>query len=167
MNLEQLAADFFENSWSACRDGLLARTSRIQVAPLDLPAPTCFAFVLETPYKRKLSPGAPVELDPGPLAGRILYRPDPFSPDPGPRIAVAIDNPGFFHPNFSRRHGLLCLGNLPPGLCPLDQLIEHHLYPILTYQVRRPSDPADAEAARYFALDPEALNGLRRPAPLY
>ncbi len=165
--LARLTREFLENSWVACRDGLLAKTARIQVVPLSLPAPNAFAFELDAPYKRKLGPAEPVELDRGPLQGRIYYRPDLFVPDQGPCIAVRIDSEGFFHPNFSRRHGLLCLGNVPNGPYPLDQLIEYHLFPILTLQVRNPSDPADPEAARHFALDPTAMHGLEPVTPLY
>jgi hypothetical protein len=37
----------------------------------------------------------------------------------------------------------------------------------LSYQNRRPHHPADFEAARYFALDPDAMSGLEPVPPLY
>ena len=49
----------------------------------------------------------------------------------------------------------------------VDNLIENHLYPIITYQNRRPSHPLDQEAARFFAIDPTAMDGLEPAAPLY
>lgn len=165
--LARMTAEFHANSYATYLAGPLARSERIDVVPATLPSPTRFSFSVGVRFKRKLGEGHPVELDPGPVRGRIFYRPNLLFPEPGPAIAVAIENPGFFHPNFSRRHGLLCLGSLPGGPYPLDQLIEHHLYPILSYQVRNPSDPADPEAARYFALDPEAMHGLQPVPPLY
>jgi hypothetical protein len=46
-------------------------------------------------------------------------------------------------------------------------LLENHVYPIVSYQNRQPTHPADIEAARYFALEPAAMQGLEPAPPLY
>lgn len=162
--------EFFAESWRGTRDGLLARTHRLRVEPDPGPFPMRFRFEFDLPYKRKAGPDAPVELVDGPLSGSILYRPDLMALDPDhrePTMAVFLDQgQKFFHPNFSRSFGMLCIGDIPPGPFPLDALLEH-LYGIFTYQNRTPSDPADLEAARYFATDPEAMCGLETVEPLY
>jgi hypothetical protein len=169
--LAMVAAEFFSNNWAEACDGLLQRTSVLRVYPECSAAPRAFRFELERPYKRKTGPEAPVELSPGPIHGLIRYRADLFSNPGPPYIAVQIDPAlSFFHPNCSRQRGsLVCLGDLPDSLfpCPLDLLLETRLYPILTYQDRRPSHPFDMEAARYFALHPEAMEGLEPVEPLY
>jgi hypothetical protein len=166
-----VAREFFANNWAECCDGLLQRTRCFRVHPEWSAAPQSFRFELDRPYKRKLSRESPVELCEGPIGGLIRYRADLFVQPNLPYIAVQIDpDLAFFHPNCSRQRGsLLCLGELPDALFPfpLDLLLETRLYPILTYQDRRPSHPFDLEAARYFALDDEAMVGLEPVAPLY
>ncbi|HUG92072.1 MAG TPA: hypothetical protein VML55_14630, partial [Planctomycetaceae bacterium] len=166
--LGRLTREFFGNNWGTCRDGLLARTQRIRVRPDASPWPRVFQFEIDCPFKRKLGPEHPVELMPGPIRGTILYRPDLFRNPHEPALAVRLPRgQAYFHPNYSRTLGLVCLGDVPPGPFPLDALLENHLYPILSYQNRRPSHPADFESARYFALDPEAMSGLEPVRPLY
>ena len=169
--LALVAAEFFSNNWADACDGLLQKTRLLRVYPEWAAAPRAFRFELDRPYKRKLGPEAPVELCPGPIHGVIRYRADLFANPSLPYIAVQIDPAlSFFHPNCSRQRGsLVCLGDLPENLFPypLDLLIETRLYPILTYQDRRPSHPFDIEAARYFALQPEAMEGLEPVEPLY
>lgn len=171
MGFSELAAEFFRYNWEECRDGLLQQTKLIEVTPHGLPSPAAFDFTIHTPYKRKLGADASVELVPGPLAGRILYRPDMFEEPEGATVLVLIDRSlGLYHPNYSREQGFLCIGNednLPPGPIPLDQLLSTQIYSILTYQNYRPTHPADLEAARYFALEPTALEGLTPARPLY
>ena len=165
--LARITRDFFQYNWIYCRDGLLAKTRRIRVEPLGLPAPRVFKFEIDTPFKRRREDGS-LELEPGPVRGTIYYRPDLMVNPDSPAIAVTLDRElGFFHPNFSRKHSAACLGDLPGGPYPLDALLEDHVFPILSYQNRRPSHPADVEAARYFALDPQAMVGLDRVEPLY
>jgi hypothetical protein len=169
--LTRLAREFFKNNWELCRDGLLQRTTTIRVQPELGPAPRAFRFEIDCPYKRKLDLSSPVELMPGPIRGRILYRGDMFENPEPPTIAVLLDrDQGYFHPNFSRNQGILCIGDeqsLPPGPLPLDVLLENQIFPIVTYQNRRPSDPLDREAAHYFAMDPTAMEGLEPVTPLY
>lgn len=170
--LSRLTCEFFSTNWLDCRDGLLTKTKRLRVWPEFSPAPRAFRFEIDAPYKRKLSADAPVELMPGPICGEVLYRGDLFlNPQEGPCVAVLIERElGYFHPNYSRRHGYLCLGdlsNLPPGPIPLEPLLENHVYPIISYQNRRSAQPADVEAARYFALNPTAMEGLEPALPLY
>lgn len=166
-----LTREFFSNTWSDCRDGLLKKTDRIRVSPRSLPIPRAFRFQIDCPYKRKLDADSPVELMPGPVSGEVIYRGDLFQDPDGPCLAVMIDKDlGYFHPNYSRERGYLCIGelnDLPPGPIPLDRLLENHLFPIVSYQNRRPSHPADIEAARYFALEPTAMDGLTPVMPLY
>lgn len=166
-----LTREFFANNWSECHDGLLAKTSRIRVTPQMSPAPRAFRFEIDCPYKRKLDADSPVELMPGPVLGEVIYRGDLFQDPDGPCLAVVIDQAlAYFHPNYSRQRGYLCIGelnDLPPGPIPLDRLLENHLFPIVSYQNRRPSHPADIEAARYFALEPTAMDGLEPVMPLY
>jgi hypothetical protein len=164
----KLSAQFLRNTWETCRDGLLAKTDRIHVCPEFSATPRTFQFKIQRPFKSKLGPDAPVLVEPGPIQGTIIYRRDLFLNFDEPSVAVVLDPyQHYFHPNYSRRHGLLCLGELPPGPFPLDVLIENHLFPILSYQNRRPAHPADLEAARYFALDPDAMEGLEPVEPLY
>lgn len=161
-------AEFFANNWRNACDGLLAKTKRIRVRPTSpLPAPRGFRFEIDTRFKQKQGP-EPVALVDGPIRGTIRYRADLFLADPDePSIAVFLDpEQHFFHPNYSRNFGVLCLGGIPSGPYPLDALLEH-LYWILTYQNTSSSDPADREAARYFACDPDAMAGLENVEPLY
>jgi hypothetical protein len=166
-----LTREFLANNWAMCCDGLLSKTSVIRVFPENSPAPRRFRFEVDCPYKRKAGADAPVELMPGPVRGTIHYRPDMFLNPLAPHIAVQIDpDLAYLHPNCERRRGcLVCLGELPtsPFPFPLDLLLENHLYPILTYQNRRPAHPLDLEAARYFALDSSAMDGLEPVKPLY
>lgn len=169
--LGRLTSDFLAGNWELCADGLLSRTKLIRVQPEYSPAPRVFHFEIDTPYKRKLGPDAPVELMPGPVRGAIHYRGDMFEQPDLPYVAVQMDpSLAFFHPNCSRQRGhMLCLGDIPLSLFPisLDLLLETRIYPIVTYQDRRPAHPLDIEAARYFALDPTAMDGLEPAAPLY
>ncbi|MGD9856131.1 MAG: hypothetical protein AB7U20_14400 [Planctomycetaceae bacterium] len=168
--LGQMTREFFTDSWEACRDGLLQKTTRIRVVPQPLPAPRIFSFEIDLPFKRKLGRDTPVELMPGPIRGTVIYRPDFLANLNEPCVAVRIDpSLGFFHCNYSRRFGLLCLGDTTAfqGPIPLDILLANHLYPILTYQNRSAIRPADLDAAHYFALDPQAMVGLEPVPPLY
>ncbi len=169
--LMKIAQEFFANNWADCRDGLLAKTSRLRVFPEWSAAPRVFRFELDRPYKSKVGRDAPVELQPGPIRGLISYRADLFMDITMPYIAVQIDpDLAFLHPNCSRQRGsLVCLGELPDNLFPypLDLVLETRLYPILSYQDRRPSHPFDLEAASYFALHAEAMDGLEPAEPLY
>jgi hypothetical protein len=162
----QATLDFFANNWSEASDGLLSRTRQVRVQPLPGAGPRSFSFEFDRPYKRK-QPGGLVELVPGPVRGRILYRPNVLAPDPGSRsVVVFIDSDGFYHPNYSRMHGILCVGDIPPGPYPLEALIEH-VYSIVSYQNMDSMNPADHEAVRYFGTDPDALDGLTDVQPLY
>lgn len=167
----RLTLELFASNWAECRDGLLTKTDRIRVVPEMSPAPRAFRFEIDCPYKRKLDADSPVELMPGPVLGEIIYRADLFQDPDGPCLAVFIDRElGYLHPNYSRERGYLCIGelsDLPPGPIPLDRLLENHLFPIVSYQNRRPTHPADVEAARYFALEPTAMEGLEPVVPLY
>ncbi len=169
--LAAIAREFFTNNWSNCSDGLLKRTPTLRVYPEWSAAPRVFRFELDRPYKRKRGSDSPIELCDGPICGLIHYRADLFVNPSLPYIAVQVDpDLAFFHPNCSRQRGsLVCLGELPANLfpLPLDLLLETRLYPILTYQDRKPSHPLDLEAARYFALHAEAMEGLEPVAPLY
>ena len=168
--LGMLSRQFFESNWRNCRDGLLRKTSRLRVRPEPSPAPRIFRFEIDSPYKRKRGPDAPVELAAGPICGTIYYRPDLFVNNDDPAIAVALDRDQWLlHPNYSRKLGFICLGELPrsPFPFPLDLLLENLIYPLCTYQHKRPVHPFDLEAARYFALDPSAMEGLTPAAPLY
>jgi hypothetical protein len=168
--LGRMTREFFHNNWAACRDGLLRKTQRIRVFPDPTPAPRMFQFEFNLPYKRKLGLDAPVELVPGPVRGMVIYRPDLLANLHEPCVAVRLDpSMGYLHPNFSRNLGLVCLGDTTEfqGPITLDVLLENHLFPILSYQNRRPHHPADIEAARYFALDPDAMTGLEPVEPLY
>lgn len=168
---DKLMCDFLQNSWERCRDGLLRRTSILSVEPEPWLGPRVYRFKINCPYKRKAGTNGPVELMPGPVSGMIHYRRDMFASPELPYIAVQIDpRLGYFHPNCSRRRGsLVCLGEIPPTAFPfaLDLLLENHLYPIVTYQNRHPAHPFDEEAARYFALEPTAMQGLEPAKPLY
>lgn len=166
-----LTRGFFANNWSQCRAGLLACTQHIRVEPEPSPAPCRFLVEFDCPYKAKFGRDSAVRLMPGPVRGQVIYRGDMFEFPDGPTVAVLIDRTlGFFHPNHSPRSGSLCIGDqasLPPGPIPLDQLLACHIYPIVSYQNRRPSHPLDVEAARYFALEADAMQGLEPPQPLY
>jgi hypothetical protein len=169
--LMKIAREFFVNNWNDCREGLLAKTSLLRVYPQWSAMPCTFRFELDRPYKSKRGHNGPVELQPGPIRGLIAYRADLFVDTSVPYIAIQVDPAlNFFHPNSSRQRGsLVCLGELPDNLFPfpLDLLLETRLYPILTYQDRRPSSPFDLDAANYFALHPEAMDGLEPAEPLY
>ena len=158
---------FFSNNWSEAQRGILARTRRVRVQPVPGPGPRIFSFEMDLPYKRK-NPDGSVELAPGPVGGTIHYRANLFSSEPRQRsIGVSLEStPDFYHPNYSRTLGALCIGDVPNGPFPLDALIEH-LYGILSYQNRDSDDPADLEAVRYFSTDPTALEGLEDVPPLY
>ena len=157
---------FFAHNWEEARDGLLSRTQQVRVRPLPGAGPRSFAFEFDRPYKCKRPEGM-VELAPGPVTGTMLYRPNIFTPEPGSRsVVVFLDSPEFYHPNFSRTHGVLCMGDIPPGPFPLEALIEH-VYSIVSYQNMDSTDPADREAVRYFGTDPDALQGLTDVEPLY
>lgn len=165
-----LTREFFANNWANCRRGLLRKTNRIRVAPEPSQAPRVFKFEIDCPYKRKQNLDAPVELIPGPVRGTIYLRPDIYINTEDPAIAVALDqDQSLFHPNYSRRKGFICLGELPekPFPFPLDLLLENLVFPIVSYQNRRPVHAFDEEAAAYFALDPEAMQGLESVEPLY
>jgi hypothetical protein len=165
----RITREFFANNWANCCDGLLAKTNKIRVTPQPSAAPHVFRYEIATKYKRKAGRDAEVELMPGPIRGTIHYRSDVFSSPMGPAIAARVDlDQQILHPNVSRQHGFVCLGELPlsPFPFPLDPLLEH-LYTILTYQNYRPSHPLDMEAAAYFALEADALAGLEGVEPLY
>ena len=167
---DENALEFFTSNWENCLNGLLQRTDRIRVTPEAVSTPVSFSFEIDTPYKRKIGDG-PVELMPGPVLGRILYRRDMFEEPEGRTVAVMIDPKlGYFHPNYSRTSAFLCIGdesNFEDGPLPLDRLLEAHIFPVVSYQNRRPTHPMDLEAARYFALDPSAMDGLESVQPLY
>lgn len=165
--LARATIEFLTNNWIQAQSGLLAKTKKIEVHPESLPAPRVFNFQMFCPYKRKEFSEAPIELFPGPLRGKIYYRFDLLSPsDDAPAVVVAIEDRSFFHPNFSRRHGLLCIGHWPPGPIMLEDLLQH-IYRIVTYQNLRVMHPADGEAATFFATDPDAMRGLEEVKPLY
>lgn len=158
--------EFFANNWEEAHEGLLSRTQRVRVWPLPGAGPRSFSYEFDRPYKSKLPDGT-VELAPGPVSGTIRYRPNVLAPDPGSRsVVVFVDSDRFYHPNFSRSHRVLCIGDIPPGPFPLEALIEH-LYGIVSYQNRDSTNPADWEAVRYFGTDPDALEGLTDVEPLY
>ena len=158
--------EFFANNWEEAREGLLSRTQRVRVRPLPGTGPRSFSYEFDRPYKRKLPEGM-VELAPGPVTGTIRYRPNVLNPDPGSRsVMVFVDSDRFYHPNYARSHGVLCIGDIPPGPFPLEALIEH-VYGIVSYQNMDSANPADPEAVRYFSTDPDALEGLTDVEPLY
>ena len=163
-----LTREFFANNWTNCREGLLKKSVRVRVLPEPLPFPRIFKFEFDCPFKAKMGPDAPVELYPGPVRGTASYRPDILTASEVPPVVVALDvDQAFFHPNYSRRKGFLCLGELPRVALPLDLLLENIVYPIVTYQNRRPAHAFDQEAAAYFALYPDAMTGLEPAEPLY
>lgn len=163
----RLMRDFLANNWTSCRDGLLKKTDRIRVHPEPSPHPSRFEFEIDLPYKSRPEHDGPVQLMPPPVRGRIMYRPDLFANADLPPVAVQLDpSLRYLHPNVSRQ-SYVCLGELPHEPFPLDALLENHLFPILSYQNRRPAHPANIDAARYFATDPEAMSGLESVAPLY
>lgn len=158
--------EFFMNNWRIACEGLLARTTRMRVRPLPPEGPRSFAFEMSLPYKRKRADGT-VELEPGPIHGRIDYLPDVMTPEPNTRsVAVFVSSAGFYHPNYSRAHGVLCVGDLPPGPFPLDALLEH-VWTIVSYQNVDSANPLDREAVRYFRRDPHAFEGLTEVPRLY
>ncbi len=163
----QHTREFLCNTWETCRSGLLGKTERLRVIPEGAP-PRMFHFELDLPYRQRFLHSQETRLMPGPIRGMVIYRPDLMSNLHLPSVAVRLDpSMGYFHPNFSRAHGIVCLGDLPPGPFPLDGLLEHHLFPILSYQNRRPVHAADEEAARYFATALDAMEGLEPVEPLY
>lgn len=166
-NNKELTRTFLGESWREARDGLLARTQVIRILPQPSATPACFRFVIDRPFKRKTGPIAAVELVDGPIFGAIVYAPDQFAEQgQGSAIAVFMDpDLSFFHPNACRRTGAVCLGDLPQRF-PLEDLLQH-LFSLVSYQERTPRDPLDAEAARYFALDTDAMTGLEPVEPLY
>lgn len=168
---QRLLAEFAANNWAMCADGLLKKTTRIRVWPEPSPAPLVFDWEIDTPYKRRLSFDGPVELMPGPVVGRLMYRADMFENPDGPAVAVMIDRRlAYFSPHCSPETGLICLGDqndLPPGPLPLDALLEAHVFPIVSYQNRHPIHTMNPDASRYFALDPTAMEGLEPVQPLY
>ena len=168
--LGRIVREFFQNNWINCRDGLLKRTSTLRVFPLVEKVPRLFRFELDRPFKRKAGEAGTIELAQGPICGTIHYRPDLFVNQTDLPIAVQLDlEQQYFHPNCSRQHGFVCLGELPPVPYPfpLDLFLECHLFPVLSYQNRRPSHALDREAAMYFALDADAMSGLEPVEPLY
>lgn len=165
-----LTREYLDNNWRQCEEGLLRKTNKLRVWPMSTRSPWMFKFEVDCAWKRKLNREAPVELMPGPVRGTVFYRPDVFTNTDDPAVAVALDlDQAFYHPNHSSRNGFLCLGQLPdnPYPFPLDMLLESVVYPLITYQSRRPVHPLDADAAHYFAFDPDAMQGLEPPAPLY
>jgi hypothetical protein len=165
--LGQTTREFLDASWRSAADGLLARTDKIRVEPMQREHPRSFRFEMDLPYKSKPTRDGPVEHVRGPLRGTIRFRPDLFmAPANEPCIAVRLDHDQHvLHPNFSRQHGMLCLGPVPRDMT-LERLLEH-LFSILSYQNISTTDPADVEAAAHFALEPHALDGLGQVDPLY
>jgi hypothetical protein len=169
--IEAASEEFFHHNWRNARDGLLSKTRRMRLWPIG-PVPRVFRFEVDRPYLRQRSPSAPVERAAGPIRGTIGYDPDALRSGGGaafdaPGVWVLLDpDLALLHPNYSRRHGFLCLGRLPGGPLPLEALLVH-LYTILSYQNRSTADPADADAAAYFAAVPEALEALPAAEPLY
>ena len=164
----KMTFEFFSNNWINARDGLLRKTQRLRARPrFPGPAPRVFSFEADCKYKRKRNVDDAIQLVDGPLRGTIRYRPDLFIADPEePSIAVFLDpDQHFYHPNHARALGLLCTGALPWAF-PLDLLLEH-IHLLVSYQHWSASDPADLEAARYFALDPDAMRGLEHVEPLF
>ena len=158
--------DFFANNWQEAREGLLSRTQRVRVRPLPGAGPRSFSYEFDRPFKCKRPEGM-VELAPGPVGGTIRYRPNVLTPDPGSRsMVVFVDSEGFFHPNYSPIHRVLCIGDIAPGPFPLEALVEH-VYGIVSYQNMDSTNPLDSEAVRYFSTDPDALEGLTDVEPLY
>ncbi len=166
-NNKELTRTFLGESWREARDGLLARTQVIRILPQPSETPACFRFIIDRPFKRKTGPTAAVELVDGPMFGTILYAPDQFAEQgQGSAIAIFMDpDLSFFHPNACRRTGAVCLGDLPQRF-PLEDLLQH-VFSVVSYQNRTPGEPLDAEAARYFALDEDAMTGLEPVEPLY
>lgn len=163
----KVAREFFANSWRSARYGLLARTGRIRVEPAPGPAPRTFRFSMDLPYLRQTSRDGEVEVAPGPLTGRITYRPDLMLAAPGePVLYVTVDNSDWSHPNYSRTHGWFCTGQLPAGPIELEPLLEI-LYVFASYQSYSVEDPADRESAALLAARPEILDALGEPAPLW
>lgn len=166
----KITRQFFANNWRNCQEGLLSKTRRVRVWPEPSPAPRAFRFEVDAPFKRKQVATGQVELMPGPIRGHVYYRPDLFMSIEHPAVAVTLDrDQSLLHPNYSRERGLICLGELPPYPYPfpLDLLLANIVYPIISYQQMRPVHPFDLEAARYFALDPDAMQGLEPALPLY
>jgi hypothetical protein len=168
--LGMLTREFLVNTYNNCVDGLLSKTTRIRVIPEPAATPRIFHFEMDLPYKRKRGPDAAVELMPGPIRGAIIYRPDMFSNLHEPSVAVRLDpSMSYFHCNYSRVHNIVCIGDTTEFRGPIDLevLLENHLYPILSYQNRRPHHTADVEASQYFALHEDAMDGLEPVPPLY
>jgi hypothetical protein len=164
----RLTAEFFESNWQSASEGLLSRTDKIRIDPQPMPTPYIFRFEMDVRFKTKRAPDGPVELCDGPLLGTLRYRTDLFTCGPDdPSFVVMIDtDQALYHPNHSRRHGLLCCGGVSPGPFPLELLLQH-LYSIVSYGHWSVTDPADPEAAAYFARDPDAMSGLQHTEPLF
>lgn len=162
----RLSAEFFQHNWASVQP-LLAKAPRLRLHPRSA-TPRILDFELDVAFKRQLRPAGPIDLAAGPLCGTIVYAADLFcGAATQPLVTVLIDPAlGLLHPNFSRLHGVLCLGHLPPGPFPLDALLEH-LYTILTYQNVSAADPADAGAAVWYANDPHPRAGLPPTRPLW
>lgn len=158
--------EFFKNNWQRAREGLLSKTDLIRVEPQPPEGPRSFSFEMDLPYKRKLASGE-VVLEAGPIRGALGYHVSVLGPPLDSRSIVAfIMSAGFFHPNFSRAQRVLCLGDLPRRPFQLDRLLEH-LWGILSYQNLGLTDLLDVDAARYFATDPHAYEGIDAPPALY
>jgi hypothetical protein len=170
--IEAPSGEFFRNNWENARDGLLSKTRKIRMWPIGA-TPRVFRFEVDRPFWRQRTPASAVELAAGPIRGTIVYQPVALragggeAPIDAPGVVVLLDpDLALLHPNFSRRHGFLCLGRLPEGPLPLEALLIH-VYGVLCYENRSTADPADADAAAYFAAVPEALSALPRAEPLY
>ncbi|MGA2034640.1 MAG: hypothetical protein ABSG68_20525, partial [Thermoguttaceae bacterium] len=141
----------------------------LRVVPLGLP-PRCFHFELDRPYLRQETPGGRLEIHPGPISGRIVYRRDLFAasqPADIPTVAVVLDHQvRMFHPNVSLQAGYLC-AHLPAGPASLETLLAA-MVAIFGYSVYRCSSPLNREAAEVFATRAEeVLKDLPPMEPLY
>jgi hypothetical protein len=158
--------EYFANNWREARERLLDRTQVIEVEPLPPEGPRSFSFVIHRPY-RKRHPSGEVTLEPGPVEGTICYHANVLRPPRDAQsVVVFISTPGFWHVNHSRRHRVLCLGDMPRDPLPLASLLEH-IYGIVAYQNMGFDSPLDRDAARYFLTNPNAMDGLRPVHPLY
>ncbi len=164
--ITQLAAEFFAGNWDAAQP-LLSGAPKLRIEP-HLPARRVLDFTLAIPYLRQHRPGEGVDVAAGPLRGTIVYRADPFEAGlDQPSVCVLIGrDTGLLHPNYSRLFGILCLGALPRGPMQLTTLLEH-IYSILTYANVSTVDPADHDAAEWFAEGREALAALPAATPLW
>lgn len=165
--LDAAARAFLEHSWLRARDGLLARSRIVRCVPVAGDPPTTFRYGIRTRWPRRTPAG--VEIVRGELTGRIRFARDPFRLEPGEaQVLVTVDPEcGLFHPNHQRHSGWLCVGTLGGEPYELGPLLEH-VYAILTFQNVDPSDPADAEAARWWAAGPpEAAMLAEEVEPLW